>query len=97
MTHHISHARQIANDLRRVRKELLLASQSEATTVAYLRRILNAMDSLAEFPERYPVWRYDPSLRFMPVEKYTVFYRVIGDTVRIVHIRYAGRAPYHSD
>jgi plasmid stabilization system protein ParE len=55
------------------------------------------MDSLAEFPERYPVWRYDPSLRFMPVEKYTVFYRVIGDTVRIVPIRYAGRAPYHSD
>lgn len=32
----------------------------------------------------------------MPVEKYLVFYRVVGDTIRIVHIRYAGRMPYRS-
>ena len=96
MTFRISHARRIADDLRRARREVLLASQSATTTDAYLRRILDAMDSLAEFPERHPAWQYDKSLRMMPVEKYLVFYRVVGDTVRIVHIRYAGRMPYRS-
>lgn len=35
-----------------------------------------------------------PPLRMMPVAKYCVFYRVVGDTVRVVHIRYAGRTPF---
>ena len=54
------------------------------------------MDSLADFPERYPPWRYASSLRMMPVAKYCVFYRVVGDTVGVVHIRYAGRTPFRS-
>ena len=74
----------------------MLASNSDATADNYLRRILDAMDSLADFPERYPPWRYSPSLRMMPVAKYCVFYRVVGDTVRVVHIRYAGRSPFRS-
>ena len=74
----------------------MLASDSDTTTDNYLRRILDAMDSLADFPERYPPWRYSPSLRMMPVAKYCVFYRVVGVTVRVVHIRYAGRTPFRS-
>ena len=72
----------------------MLASDSDTTANNYLRRILDAMDSLADFPERYPAWRYSSSLRMMPVAKYCVFYRVVGDTVQIVHIRYAGRTPF---
>ena len=93
MTYRISHACRIAGDLWQVRSELKLASESDATADNYLRGILDAMDSLADFPERYPHWRYSPSLRMMPVAKYCVFYRVVGDTVRVVHIRYAGRTP----
>jgi plasmid stabilization system protein ParE len=74
----------------------MLASESDATADNYLRRILDAMDSLADFSERYPPWRYSPSLRMMPVAKYCVFYRVVSDTVRVVHIRYAGRTPFRS-
>ena len=74
----------------------MLASESDATADNYLHRILDAMDSLVDFPERYPPWRYSPSLRMMPVAKYCVFYRVVGDTVRVVHIRYAGRTPFRS-
>jgi len=74
----------------------MLASNSEATAHNYLRRILDAMDSLVDFPNGYPPWRYSPSLRMMPVAKYCVFYRVVGDTVRVVHIRYAGRTPFRS-
>ena len=94
MTHRISHACRIEGDLRQVRSEILLASESDSTADNYLRRILDAMDSLADFPERYPQWRYSPSLRMMPVAKYCVFYRVVGDTVRVVHVRYAGRTPF---
>jgi plasmid stabilization system protein ParE len=96
VTYRISHAFGIEGDLRQVRREIILASGSDTTADNYLRRILDAMDSLAEFPERYPPWRYSPSLRMMPVAKYCVFYRVVGDTVRIVHIRYAGRTPFRS-
>ena len=96
MTCRISHAFRIAGDLRLVRSEVTLASGSDTTADNYLRRILDAMDSLADFPERYPPWRYSPSLRMMPVAKYCVFYRVVGDTVRVVHIRYAGRTPFRS-
>ena len=96
MTHRVSHAFRIASDLRQVRREVMLASDSEATADNYLRRILAAMDSLTDFPERYPPWRYSPSLRMMPVAKYCVFYRVAGDTGRVVHIRYAGRTPFRS-
>ncbi|MFZ4776674.1 MAG: type II toxin-antitoxin system RelE/ParE family toxin [Terrimicrobiaceae bacterium] len=96
MTHRISHAFRIEGDLRQVHREVMLASESDATADNYLRRILDAMDSLADFPERYPSWRYSPSLRMMPVAKYCVFYRVVGDTVRVVHIRYAGRTPFRS-
>jgi len=96
VTCRISHAFRIAGDLRLVRSEVTLASGSDTTADNYLRRILDAMDSLADFPERYPPWRYSPSLRMMPVAKYCVFYRVVGDTVRVVHIRYAGRTPFRS-
>jgi plasmid stabilization system protein ParE len=96
VTYRISHAFRIAGDLRQVRSEVMLASGSDTTADKYLHRILDAMDSLADFPERYPPWRYSPSLRMMPIAKYCVFYRVVGDTVRVVHIRYAGRTPFRS-
>ena len=83
-------------DWLRLRREVLDASGSEAVTAAYEARIRNACDSLVDFPNGYPPWRYSPSLRMMPIAKYCVFYRVVGDTVRVVHIRYAGRTPFRS-
>lgn len=77
-----------------MRGEVLLASGSEATTNDYLHRILESVNSLEVFPERFPEWKYDDSLRMMPPKKHCVFFRVVGDIVRIVHIRYAGRKPY---
>jgi plasmid stabilization system protein ParE len=96
VTYRISHAFRIVNDLRQVRREVISASGSDSTADKYLRRILDAIGSLAEFPDRYPPWRYSPSLRMMPVAKYCVFYRVVGDIVRVVHIRYAGRTPFRA-
>ena len=96
MTYRVSHAFRITGDLQQVRREVMLASASDETADNYLHRILDAMDSLADFPERFPPWRYSPALRMMPVAKYCVFYRVVGDTVRIVHIRYAGRTPFRT-
>lgn len=54
MSHRISHAFRIANDLRQVRSEVMLASDSEVAADHYLRRILDALDPLTDFPERYP-------------------------------------------
>lgn len=94
MKFRLEFAPRVRHDWERLRGEVFDASKSEAITSAYERRIREACDSLVEFPERYPRWRYIRGLHFMPVEKYTVFYRIVGDAVRIVHIRYAGRAPY---
>ena len=94
MKFRLEFAPQVRHDWKRLPSEVFDAFESEAVTAAYQRRVRAACDPLMDFPERYPAWRYDPTLRALPVKKYHVFYRVIGDDVRILHIRYAGRMPY---
>ena len=96
MSRLLEFAPRVRLDWLRLRREVLDASGSEAVTAAYEGRIRKACDSLVDFPNGYPPWRYSPSLRMMPVAKYCVFYRVVGVTVRVVHIRYAGRTPFRS-
>ena len=96
MSRRLEFAPQVRSDWLRLRREVFDASGSEAVTAAYEARIRSACDSLVDFPDGYPLWRYSPSLRMMPVAKYCVFYRVVDDAVRVVHIRYAGRAPFQA-
>ena len=60
-------------------------------------KIYNALEQLAQFPQSGPPMR-DPELRslgyrFLVVEKYILFYRLIDNSVIIYHI-FDGRSDY---
>lgn len=81
-------------DLERVKREVFEASQSEAVTSAYLRRIANEIDSLETLPSRFPFWKDSQRYRFLIAEKYLAFFQIIGLRVLVSHVRYAGRKPF---
>ncbi len=59
-------------------------------------RIHNVIEQIANAPESAPGIEQRPGMRVLPLVRYPfkVFYRVIGDTVRIVHIRHTARRPW---
>jgi toxin ParE1/3/4 len=59
-------------------------------------RIRKAIEQIADAPESAPRVEQRPSMRVLPLMRYPfkVFYRVVGDTVRIVHIRHTARRPW---
>ena len=75
-----------------------LNSLSEAAAVRYYDLIVEKISSLSDMPERCPIAR-DTQLRlrgyrYLAVEKYLVFFVVIGNTVQIRRILY-GRRQYN--
>ena len=60
-------------------------------------KIMSAVRSLEEFPERNPLYRDEPwhsqGVRFLPVKNYLVFYTVNAETetVSVARIMYGGR------
>jgi len=74
-----------------------LNSLSEAAALRYYDLIVEKISSLSDMPERCPIAR-DTQLRlrgyrYLVVEKYLVFFVVIGNTVQIRRILY-GRRQY---
>jgi plasmid stabilization system protein ParE len=83
-------------DLGNIRNFIAAESGSRLVADHYLARLLDACDSLAILPERYPPYRYAPGWRMMPFENYLVFFQVHGDDVRVGHVRHAARKPFRS-
>lgn len=84
-------------DLREIFKYIAFALQSPQNAAGQLDRLEEAILSLDEMPERYPIydkksWN-DRNLRIMPVDNYLVFYIPQNDrkTVRVLRIMYGGR------
>ena len=82
-------------DLRRIsahsRKEF-----GASVAAALELRVRKAIEQIADAPESAPRVEQRPSMRVLPLMRYPfkVFYRVVGDTVRIVHIRHTARRPW---
>jgi plasmid stabilization system protein ParE len=64
---------------------------------AVIEGVINAIDSLAQFPHRYKVHQSarhpDRVVRSMPVPPYVVYYRVIDQhsVVRVLTVRHGAR------
>ncbi len=69
-------------------------SKSREVADRFLSRLLVASDKLATLPMRYPVYSHRRGTRMMPFENYIIFYKVVGDEVRIQHVRHAARRPF---
>jgi toxin ParE1/3/4 len=63
-------------------------------------RIRGVIDTIAKAPESAPRVEGTTDMRVVHLVRYpfSVFYRIIGDTVRILHVRHAARRPWdHSE
>jgi toxin ParE1/3/4 len=67
-------------------------------TAALEQRIRDVMAQIANVPESAPRVEQRPGMRVLPLVRYPfkVFYRIVGDTVRIVHIRHTARRPWRN-
>jgi plasmid stabilization system protein ParE len=82
-------------DLRGIYEYVAQTSPSSAPTV--VERILDASETLVEFPHRTIVETKIPQSKFpirsLPVRPFVIYFRVLEDdkVVRIVHIRHGAR------
>jgi addiction module RelE/StbE family toxin len=65
----------------------------DRVAVALEARMREIVVQIADAPESAPRVEQRPGMRVVPLGRYPfrVFYRIVGDTVRIVHIRHAAR------
>lgn len=82
------------NDLREIGEWLALHYPILAPRVE--RRIRDVVARIGRWPESGPPSAGRGSIRVIPTGQYPyrIFYRVIHDTVEILHIRHAARAPW---
>jgi plasmid stabilization system protein ParE len=68
----------------------------ERVTAALEARFRDVISNVVQAPESAPRVEQRPGMRVTPLVRYPykIFYRIIGDTVRIVHIRHAARRPW---
>ena len=80
-----------------------IASDSRAFGNAVVRaveaRIHEAVAYVAEHPEAAPPVLDRPGMRVMPLIRYPykIFYRVLQDRIRILHIRHSSRQPWTAE
>ena len=68
----------------------------QRVTAALEQRIRDITIQIGNAPDSAPRVEQRPGMRVLPLLRYPfkVFYRVVGDTVRIVHIRHTARRPW---
>ena len=82
-------------DLRKIsaqsRKEF-----GDRVAAALAVRIRSVVEQIGDAPESAARVEQRPSMRVLPLVRYPfkVFYRIVGDTVRILHIRHTARRPW---
>jgi toxin ParE1/3/4 len=59
-------------------------------------RLQDVVKQIAAAPESAPRVEQRPGMRVVPLVRYPfkIFYRIVGDTVRIVQFRHAARRPW---
>jgi toxin ParE1/3/4 len=82
-------------DLSQIRTYLLERNPRAATAV--LTTIRRRIAWLADFPLMAPETN-EPGIRSLPIVRYPykIYYEVVGDEVRILHVRHTSRRPSRS-
>jgi toxin ParE1/3/4 len=82
-------------DLRKVSADSRMRF-SDTVAAALEKRVRDVVGHIAEHPEAAPKVIARPGMRVFPLihYPYKIFYRVLEDRVRIVHIRHTSRRPW---
>ena len=94
MTHRVVYSRRAQSDLDQIYQWVAEDSGELEVARRLIARMLDACDSLANFPDRFPIYAHAPRWRMMPIGNYLVFYRIDGEAILIGHVRHAARAPF---
>jgi toxin ParE1/3/4 len=96
MTARVVYSRRAQRDLDAIYERVARESAEPEVARRLIERMLDACDSLAQFPERFALYPHAPRWRMMPSGNYLIFYRVADDAVLIGHVRHAAREPFSS-
>jgi plasmid stabilization system protein ParE len=87
--------KRVAGDLEQIHS--YVSHESEQNAPALVAKLFDAMQSLSEFPHRYPVYSGHPQpsrqVRRMAVGNYLIYFRILesGRAVEIIHVRHGAR------
>src|SRR5436309_13182653 len=74
---------------------LYIARQAPRNAVRWYERLLDAIDSLADFPQRCSLapedQYFDEEIRHFVFGNYRILFTIHHDAVRILHVRHAAR------
>jgi toxin ParE1/3/4 len=93
----VEYSNRAAADLRKASADSL--AFGDAVAIALETRIRKIIAGVAEHPEAAQRVIERPGVRVVPLVRYPykIFYRVLEDRVRILHIRHTSRRPWTSD
>ena len=97
MSMKIVYSQTARQDLREIYEYIAYTLLVPDTACSLTDRIMADIRSLAEFPERNPLYRDEPwhslGVRFLPVKNYLVLYTVHEEieTISVARIMYGGR------
>jgi plasmid stabilization system protein ParE len=93
----VEYSNRAVSDLRKIAAEA--RAYGDAVAAALEARIREIVSHIAEHPEAAPPVLERPGMRVMPLMRYPykVFYRVLPDRVRIMHVRHGARRPWTRD
>ena len=91
----IEYTNRAVADLRKVSADSRMRF-GDRVAAALERRIRDVVGHIAEHPEAARKVIERPGMRVFPLihYPYKIFYRILGDRVRIVHIRHTSRRPW---
>jgi toxin ParE1/3/4 len=90
----VEFSRRAVADLRKVSSDSL--AFGDAVAAAVETRIREIVIYVGKHPEGPPPVTDRPGVRVVPLIRYPykIFYRILGDRVRILHIRHTSRQPW---
>ena len=90
----IEYSRRATADLHKVSADS--RAFGEAVAAAVEKRIQQTIASLTDHPEAYAQVVERPGMHVIPLVRYPykIFYRILADRIRILHIRHTSRRPW---
>jgi len=93
----VEYSNRAVSDLRKIAADS--RAYGDAVAAALTDRIREIVAYIGDHPEAAPPVLERPGMRVMPLIRYPykIFYRILEDRVRILHIRHAARRPWARD
>ena len=70
---------------------LFLLEESPQAALSFVDEITSTIEEIAEFPNRYPIYKDDIRVKRTPIHPYSIFYQIRNDHVLILSISHDSR------